>query len=221
VSQELNLSNPWNDITPSLRRFIHRHVRSAQSAEDIFQEAILRLEAHRDRLPAPELRLPWALRIARNLVIDQRRAAKLRQHGSLDVDVPLFESAADRNSQKELAHCLAAMIERLPDLYRLPLRLADMEGIDQHIIARQLNLSPSGLRSRVQRGRSLLRHMILGCCEIEQSPRGDIVDYRPRPHCRQACAGLSNDDLRMDSCVILPTHPSTGVSADESAEVTF
>jgi RNA polymerase sigma-70 factor, ECF subfamily len=218
---EIGPLHSWDEITPSLRRFIRRHVRNTQTAEDVFQEVILRLESHRAQMPPPERRLPWALRIARNFIIDQGRAAKFRQHRSLDTDVPAIGATIDRAAQKELAHCLQAMVDRLPAAYRQPLRLSDLEGMDQQAIARRLNLSPSGVRSRVQRARAQLRRMLLGCCEIEHGPRGDIVDYRPKPHCRQACAKFATAASHAESCVNSPAHPSTEMNAEESAEISF
>jgi RNA polymerase sigma-70 factor (ECF subfamily) len=193
--------NPWAELTPPLQRFIRRHVRDAQSVEDVFQEVILRLESHRDRMPPAERRLPWALRVARNLIVDQQRAARLRQHLPLDNDVAAIMPPADPVSKKELARCVSGMVDRLPEPYRRSLRLADLQGMDQRAIAVAMNLSPSGARSRVQRARQQLRGMILDYCDIEQNARGEIVDYQPKPHRRAACAGPEAGS-GSNSCVI-------------------
>jgi RNA polymerase sigma-70 factor, ECF subfamily len=55
-------------------------------------------------------------------------------------------------------------------------------------LARLRGLSPSGCKSRVQRGRELLRKALLDCCQLEVDRRGNIIGYRRRPEC---CAGSS------------------------------
>jgi len=56
-------------------------------------------------------------------------------------------------------------------------------------VADRLDLSYSGAKSRVQRGRRLLREALVNCCHVELDRRGGIIDYVPRDQlCRQCCA---------------------------------
>ena len=56
----------------------------------------------------------------------------------------------------------------------------DVDGTPQVEAAKQLGLSGSGLRSRVQRGRKQLRQLFLDCCEIEFGKNTGIADWSPR-----------------------------------------
>src|SRR6266496_2799702 len=51
---------------------------------------------------------------------------------------------------------LDAALERLPDQYRVPIILCDLEGKSRKEAARQLNLAEGTLSSRLARGRRLL-----------------------------------------------------------------
>ena len=50
----------------------------------------------------------------------------------------------------------------------------------QTAVAGRLGLSVSRMKSRVQRGRTRLRAMLLLCCEIETDRRGRVVAFGPR-----------------------------------------
>lgn len=79
----------------------------------------------------------------------------------------------------ELASCLQPLIADLPETYRLPRVLSEIEGLTQKEVAARLGLSLSGAKSRVQRGREKLRQRLLECCDIETGRRG-IVGYEIR-----------------------------------------
>jgi RNA polymerase sigma-70 factor (ECF subfamily) len=64
------------------------------------------------------------------------------------------------------------------------MRLTAFEGVPQVDAARRLGISTSGMKSRVQRGRRLLREALLACCEVSLDRRGGIAAFRsPRGVC--------------------------------------
>jgi len=52
-----------------------------------------------------------------------------------------------------------------------------IERLSQAEMARRLGLSSSGAKSRVQRGRALLRKVISGCCNVQTDRRGNILEH--------------------------------------------
>jgi len=50
-------------------------------------------------------------------------------------------------------------------------------------VARRLDISLSGAKSRVQRARTKLQDLVLGCCRIERDHRGAIMHAEPGPDC--------------------------------------
>jgi RNA polymerase sigma-70 factor (ECF subfamily) len=77
--------------------------------------------------------------------------------------------------------CLRPMIDSLPPVYRDALIMADLEGISQKKIAEKFNLSLSGAKSRVQRARTLLKDLILKCCNYEFDRYGNIINCTKNP----------------------------------------
>ena len=99
------------------------------------------------------------------------------------------DAAAERAAEAELAPCLTAMVGRLPEPYRTAITLTSLQGVTQADAARQVGLSISGMKSRVQRGREQLRQMLVTCCAIAVDVRGGVSDFYLREP--GACAGPS------------------------------
>ena len=78
------------------------------------------------------------------------------------------------------------MIRSLPDGYREAVQLAEIEGLPQQEVADRLGLSLSGAKSRIQRGRAMLKDVLEQCCHFEFDGRGNVMDYDPKPD-RKVC----------------------------------
>ncbi len=63
--------------------------------------------------------------------------------------------------RRELHEHVHAQIERLPDNYRVPLLLRDMEGLDNQEIADALGMTASAARVRIHRARQALRTLLV------------------------------------------------------------
>jgi len=84
----------------------------------------------------------------------------------------------------ELAVCLHPMIERLAQEYRDAIMLVELDGLTQQAAAKQMGISLSGMKSRVQRGRKQLKQMLDDCCVIQLDRSRAVVDYEVRnPGC--------------------------------------
>ena len=59
--------------------------------------------------------------------------------------------------------------------------LTDLEGLTQAQLAERLGISMSGAKSRVQRGRALLKKNLLDCCRFEFDQRGNLMNCDPKP----------------------------------------
>ena len=68
------------------------------------------------------------------------------------------------------------MLARLPEDYRTALELTDLGELTQEQAAAQFGLSTSGMKSRVQRGRRMLRTEVGRCCRIELDGSGALAD---------------------------------------------
>jgi RNA polymerase sigma-70 factor (ECF subfamily) len=175
----------WAEFAPPLRGFLARRVPPGVDADDLVQEVFLRVIRHAGSLRSTDRPEAWLFQIARNALRDSLRA-RLRRDGrndSVESDDDLAaepDAAAERAAEAELAPCLTLMVNRLPEPYRTAITLTTVNGISQADAARQLGISNSGMKSRVQRGRDRLRDMLVQCCSIAVDVRGGVSDFHLR-----------------------------------------
>ena len=82
-----------------------------------------------------------------------------------------------------LSGCIPAFLDSLPEKYREALFEVEINGLSQLELAKKLDISYSGAKSRVQRGREKLREALLDCCDIAADKYGNILEYSPRKSC--------------------------------------
>jgi RNA polymerase sigma-70 factor (ECF subfamily) len=185
------------ELHERVQAFIARRVPSHADAEDIAQEVMLRIHRHSAELEHAERMLGWVYRIAANAIADHyRRPARREFPTGHATDVPEpdpeIESLAGLERgpddlRRELAACLAPLIERLPPLYRHALELTEFDGVSQVGAAAALGLSVSGMKARVQRGRAQLRELLLECCDVQLDRRRQVTDVRSRGEACGTC----------------------------------
>lgn len=183
------------ELQTRIERYICKRVRDVHLAQDLSQDVMLKLHAAPGAPEHPCGRLAWALRTARNRLIDHHRARGWRLNVALESDMPSPEP--DRSEATELAGCITPMVRHLPDGYRQAIELSELQGHSQQDVADRLGLSLSGAKSRVQRGRQRLRQMLEACCRIETGHGGGIASFEPTARSLEFCG---NDDSKK-SCV--------------------
>jgi RNA polymerase sigma-70 factor (ECF subfamily) len=176
----------WLAYRSRLFHFVRNRVGDDQAAEDIVHDALVKAFAQRHTVNDSERFQSWLYQITRNAMADYFRVQKSSHNlpENIRADDEATTGSAN-NSESELAACLAPLIDRLPERYRVAVQLADLDGVKQREVASVLGISLSGAKSRVQRGRKLLAELLLECCRIEHDSRGRVVAYEPR----ESCAG--------------------------------
>jgi RNA polymerase sigma-70 factor (ECF subfamily) len=182
----------WTRLSADLRRFIRRRVPDDHTADDLLQETFLRIHRSIGSLEQADRLAAWVYRVARNVVHDHHRRLGTAAVGLGDAD--LAEEPGDRRSRlPESAHVwLDELIRQLPEKYQEAVRLAEVEGLAQQEVADRLGLSLSGAKSRIQRGRAMLKEVLERCCTFEFDRRGRLVDCDPRPE-RTVCRSCDED----------------------------
>ena len=188
---KLSTEKVWEDFSTSLRTFIGRRVSNYLHAEDVLQDVFVKIHKSIASIEDETKLRSWVYQIARNTIIDYYRRNKLKTEeisagelaDMLDESVPTFSN--DENPQKvrimEIASGLKDMIGQLPEKYAQALLLVEFEGIPRLSWRNDCGLSVSGAKSRVQRGRQMLRDILMRCCHFELDRYGTIIDYYP--HC--------------------------------------
>jgi RNA polymerase sigma-70 factor, ECF subfamily len=149
----------YGELYDPVARFVGRRVQRREDAEDAisrtFERLLLRLESYDERRGGP---LPFALAIARNLLVDDLRA---RRPG-----VPLEEAAAQLvETRTPLSELLRGeelqgaqeRLDALPPESRELFALRYADGLSCADIARLLGLSQAAVRQRLSRAVRALR----------------------------------------------------------------
>ncbi len=190
-----SVESVWDDLGDTLKRFIVGRVSNEQVAEDILQDVFLKIHANIDGLNDERRLQSWVYQIARHAITDYYRKPNRSQE--LPEELPAPEDDGN-DAERQLARSLRAMVELLPAEYREAVILDAFEGLPQKEIAARLGLSLSGAKSRIQRGRAMLRDALLACCHFEFDRQGHVVDYTPRVQCCTGCGeDCGADDTRL------------------------
>lgn len=163
---------PWREYRSRLYRFVRSRVRDDHAAEDIVHDVFVKALAKRDTLRDQDAMLPWLFQIAMNAIRDNGR--RQRPDRVTDNEELFDDVAAEPTPQdmQDLASCLMAMIEHLDEPYRSAVKRSEIDGVQMRIIAEELGISLSGVKSRVQRGRAKLRDLMTSCCQLEVDEHG-------------------------------------------------
>jgi RNA polymerase sigma-70 factor (ECF subfamily) len=167
-------------VAGQIRPFVERRV-APHDVDDVMQEILQRVHTGVDALDDDTRFAAWLHRVARNAIADHHRRG-----GRRDAKHDAF-AAEWRDADAEQADAVAslsmfvrAFVEMLPSPYREALQLTEIEGLTMREAAEREAVSVSGMKSRVQRGRRLLRELFEACCEIALDARGRVVEYTPR-----------------------------------------
>jgi len=169
-----------------LTAFVAQRVDDRADVADLVQTVFLRAHQHLASIADEQRLLPWLFQITRNAIADYYRSPARRREidgvasdGTLDL--PDSDGAsADAPALRELAGCVRPLVQQLPPTYRDALTLVEFDGLPQVEVAARLGISVSGMKSRVQRGRSMLRDGLLACCDVSRSATGGVLDFAPR-----------------------------------------
>lgn len=125
-------------------------------AEELTQEAMVRVIRSFEQLREPERVVPWAFRIATNVWRDQHRPKGLPPPEA-PAEAPGGGRAAER---LELAQRILDELGRLPETYRVVLTLRYLEGLEYEAMADVLDTPVPTLRSQIARGRQMIRRQL-------------------------------------------------------------
>ena len=193
----------WNACGGGLKSFILKRVSDASLADDLLQDVFVKIHSKIDTLKDDTKICGWVYSIARNTIIDHYRQNKT---GFVDIDtlhvsnesydenadqkttwpeaaVPLCYEEGDLDAALEVAAGLKELVESLPEKYAQALLLVEFDGLSQIELANKLGISVAGAKSRVQRGRQMIKDMLMRCCHFEFDKYGTIIDSHPVKCC--------------------------------------
>jgi RNA polymerase sigma-70 factor (ECF subfamily) len=187
------LQQQWQDLARRLEGWFERRTGNLHDAHDLVQETFLRVQARFPELRDPERFAAWAAAIAANVHADHaRRQARRRVRAGGEGEQALSDlpapEAGDENLNGLVAGWIASFLEELDADDAALLRAVELEGRSQADVARELGLSPSGARSRVQRARERLRARLEACCRFAFDEQGNVLGATRRGAASCGCS---------------------------------
>jgi RNA polymerase sigma-70 factor (ECF subfamily) len=151
---------------PAMLGLARRILGNAADAEDVAQEAMLRVWTHAPRWQPLAAFRTWLTRVVVNLCLDRKRRRPwvgLDAAGEIADPAPGVTETAEQNERERL---LAAAIAELPARQRTAILLTYSEGMSNAQVADMLDTSVSAVETLLVRGKQNLRgrlgHMVDG-----------------------------------------------------------
>ena len=132
-------------------------LRCSADAEDAAQEVMLKLWTMRDQLSAYRSVEALAIRIGKNICINRLNARKPSLDGAFE---SMYDASPSPYMQLETADTMetvARIIERLPEMQKMTIRLRDVEGYQPAEIAEIMGCEESAVRMNLSRARKKVK----------------------------------------------------------------
>lgn len=152
----------WEDIArdhgPFLYNVAYRLTGNTHDARDLVQDSLIRIRRGLETYTPGSLE-GWLTRIVTNVFLDDVRRRKRRPTASLpeNPDLVVPPSQAADEASRALSADLERALNDLPEEFRVPVVLCDVADRSYDEIAAALGIPVGTVRSRIHRGRRLLR----------------------------------------------------------------
>lgn len=164
---------------PRIHQLAMRYVKNWEDAEEVAQDVLLKVSRKIDAFRGDSALSSWIYRITFNTAMSRlRRMRHLRASESPAglTDTPAGDESAPTHSafepadwssladdevmRAELRSRLVQTLRTLPAVYRVPVLLRDIHGLSTEEASAVLHIKPQTLKSRLHRGRLLLRERL-------------------------------------------------------------
>jgi RNA polymerase sigma-70 factor (ECF subfamily) len=145
---------------PRLRRYARALTRDVSAADDLVQDCLARALSKVHLWQAGTDLRAWLFTILHNQYVNHvRRAVREGAAVALSETEPLLTSQPNQNKRLELRD-LERAIAKLPEEQRAVLLLVGLEGMRYEEVATVLDVPVGTIRSRLSRGREMLRQLM-------------------------------------------------------------
>jgi RNA polymerase sigma-70 factor (ECF subfamily) len=161
-----------------VRKFILASVRNESAADDLVQEAFMKIQENLDSVRDAAKVSSWVFRIAHNLCQDHFRALKKSSSNEEVHDglVNLQETPVQKKmEQGEMSQCVQEQLNLLPESLRSVLIFSDVMEFSQQEIADILGLTVENVKVRLHRARKRFKAILEEKCTFEVDERNVLV----------------------------------------------
>jgi RNA polymerase sigma-70 factor, ECF subfamily len=164
------LSTNWSTLENELKGFVYKRVKDKTLTDDIVQDVFIKAKNKIDQLQENQKVKGWIFQITRNTIIDHFRKQS-RHIDSFELD---WQNDV-LNFNECVENALRNLMLTLPSKYREALQMAELENLSQLDMAERLGISYSGVKSRVQRARQMLKEKLHEALIIKTDVYGNVV----------------------------------------------
>jgi RNA polymerase sigma-70 factor (ECF subfamily) len=151
-----------------------RVLRNSADAEDVVQDALLKVWTHRGRWEAGRAKFStWLHRVVTNRCIDLRRMPRNEDVSSVAEPKDMTPDAVSMIQQHEVTGMLEVAMQRLPEQQRIAVLLSYHENMSNIEIAEVMETTVSAVESLLKRGRQQLRTLLR---RFERDIRQSLAD---------------------------------------------
>lgn len=144
-------------LRPKLFSFAYKMTEDKEEAEDSVQEALLRLWKMREQIDALDNPAGFAVQITKNICIDKLRIRK-RTYNAEEYLIESNDNTPYQQTERENSVSIVKqIIESLPELQRLVIRMRDIEGYELTEIAEITGTDISAVRVNLSRARKKVK----------------------------------------------------------------
>ena len=159
---------------PRIHQLAFRYLKNWEDAEEVAQDVLLKVHRKIGLFRGDAALSSWIYRITFNTAMSRLRTSRFsRPHEVQAVDIPTengdiaalepadWSSLADDHVLRaQMRQRLIEALTHLPEVYRTPVILRDIQGLSTEEASAVLKVKPQTLKSRLHRGRLILReHM--------------------------------------------------------------
>lgn len=170
----MNIETIWSKYRSSIKSFLHSKVSNADEVDDLLQEILIKTHQNLHLINDKSNIKAWVFQVASNAIVDFYR--KNARSNNLNAE-DLWYAESDINIKQDLSQCVEPFLDALPEATAQLLKAIDIEGKSQKDHARDLGVSYSTLKSRVQKGREQLRELFDECCHFKLDHSGNLLDF--------------------------------------------
>ena len=150
-----------NIIRPDLEKLARKKIGVQEDAEDLVQEVLMRLWLIREKWATHQNCKPLAIHILNHCIIDRYRKTKEMETLENQLLVTNEKTPHQYVEAKDLGQFIWKLIEQLPPLQQLIMRLKDIEGHEVEEIAQITNTTPEAVRMNLCRARKRIRDVMM------------------------------------------------------------
>jgi RNA polymerase sigma-70 factor (ECF subfamily) len=159
---------------PRIQQLAFRYMKNWEDAEEVAQDVLLKVHRKIGLFRGDSALSSWIYRITFNTAMSRLRTSRFSRPNEVQAPEATGDNtthpasepadwsalADDRVLRSEMRERLIGALRHLPEVYRIPVILRDIQGLSTEEASAVLRVKPQTLKSRLHRGRLILReHM--------------------------------------------------------------